>query len=498
MALSPAVLAAERARRARSFAGIITLLAGIAFIVDAVWLIMASSFFLIQLPILMGCLYLVMFFGLGYVLNPPAWTGAALMAIVYFGQDFTLRQGLVSDGGMDLQTVVKGMLAVLLFAYGLFNGLSRTWRHPVLMVWFAYAAFAAMSASYSSAKAIGIGSGIALLAISFGSARAATVGDRDFYAYWRGLYTAACVMCVISLILLVALPMMARDLADPGAFRLRGLTGSANSIGPILTVGLIIGLSMQHLARDSAWRWWHRFMMLCLLVGLVLTNSRSSMLGLAAGVAAEAVIARRHTVLTALVAMLGAAVGAVVILVPSVLKGFVTVFTELFSRSGQAQEITSFTGRSDVWKACLKLIQEQPWFGYGLGSVRVEIPKVFWDAWGNTTATAHNFVLESMISVGLLGTSLLVIVLVMTTLGLVRYVSAVQSPFADETQREWTRCALRCMLMFWVHSMVERAFAGTAAPSTVVLGVCVATYAFMALKLKDERHQRMIRLRSLV
>lgn len=186
-----------------------------------------------------------------------------------------------------------------------------------------------------------------------------------------------------------------------------------------------------------------------------------------------------------------------VVLLPSLTKAFVRAVTELFSRSGGAQEIVSFTGRSDIWLACLELIRDKPWIGYGLGSVRVELPKVFEDQWGNTAATAHNFVLESLITVGVVGTIPLLLVFVVTTVGLVRHMNMRKSPYQDVVQREWSACALRVVFMLWIHALVERAFAGTAAPSTVVLGVCVATYAYTSMQIRAEKQSRLLRIREM-
>lgn len=490
-------LARDRANRSRAFAGIISLFAGIVFLLAFAWLILAGQFFLIQLPLILGSLALLIFFGVGYIVNPPVWVGAVILSLLYFGQDFTIRQSLVSDGGTDLQSMVKGLIAALLMVYGLFNGMSRVFKHPVLWLFAGYAAFAALSASYSSAMALGIGSGLALLGIAFATARASTMSLQDLQTYWRGLYVAAVVMGVASLILLAVFKPMALDLADPGAFRLKGFTGSANSLGPIMTVGFIISLTMYRVAERRWVKNMHAMFGLMMLAALVLTNSRSSLLGLGMGLAAAAVVMRGHTVLTVLLGGVAATVAAMVVLLPSLTKAFVRAVTELFSRSGGAQEIVSFTGRSDIWLACLELIRDKPWIGYGLGSVRVELPKVFEDQWGNTAATAHNFVLESLITVGVVGTIPLLLVFVVTTVGLVRHMNMRKSPYQDVVQREWSACALRVVFMLWIHALVERAFAGTAAPSTVVLGVCVATYAYTSMQIRAEKQSRLLRIREM-
>ena len=73
-------LARDRANRSRAFAGIISLVAGIVFLLAFAWLILAGQFFLIQLPLILGSLTLLIFFGVGYVVNPPVWVGGESLA----------------------------------------------------------------------------------------------------------------------------------------------------------------------------------------------------------------------------------------------------------------------------------------------------------------------------------------------------------------------------------------------------------------------------------
>ena len=482
---------ARRAHRMRSFAGVITLLSFLTLFVSFAWLLVAPQFFLLQAPLVLGSAALLMFYGLGYFISPPDWMGAFLMALLYLAQDFTLRQGLVGSGGFDIQSIVKGIIAALLMGYGLFNGLTNVSRQPVLWLLTAYAVFALISASYSSAMALGVGSGFALIGIAFATARASSMSLKDLRTYWVFLYVVAILLCLSGLILLAVYPLMARDLADPGAYRLRGLTGSANSLGPIMALGMIVGLMLIKRASSNAWRTFHILMSLLMLVALILTNSRSTILGVFLGLAAVSVVRRKQGILTILLFLFAIALSVTVMVFPSLTQGLLDFFAQTVSRSGTSEEISNFTGRREIWEACWELIKAKPWFGYGLGSVRVEIPKVFYDEWGNTAATAHNFVLESMISVGVIGTALLLGVIATTLVGLMRLV-ADNRVMAVAENADLVLCALRSMYMLLIHALVERAFAGMAAPSTVLLGVCVATYAFFASQ-QDEQHQRRLK-----
>lgn len=98
---------------------------------------------------------------------------------------------------------------------------------------------------------------------------------------------------------------------------------------------------------------------------------------------------------------------------PGINEAILELLASLFARTGQVNELTTLTGRGVIWEACWKLIVERPWVGYGLGSVRVVLPLSYADEWGNTYGSAHNFLLESLISVGWIGSLPLIAVLLM-------------------------------------------------------------------------------------
>lgn len=487
--------AARAQKQAVSIIGWLMLLSVLMVIASVGWILSGQRMFFVQAPMFLLSMMLVMATGLLYFLNPPAWIGPMLMAVVYFTLDLTVRQSLVQGGGMDLQSVVKGLLGVALFGFGLFNGLWRVLRHPILAIFFAYALYATLSATYSSARMLGLGSGLTLLGISFAVAWAAT-GTRDqVKLLWKALYIAAVIACVVSLAMLATVPILARDLSDPGAYRLRGITGSANSLGPIMAVGFFLSLMYAKWAPTRRLVWMHRIIAVLMLAALLLTNSRSTILGLMGAMTMSWLVVSNMGIFGVLAGLVLATGALAVVLNPELAKSVIGLFAELFARSGSVQEITSFTGRSDIWKACWQLIQDKPLIGYGFGSVRVEIPKVFYDHWGNTAATAHNFVLESLISVGLVGTLPLIMVLVMTTWGIWRFVARTRGSHKLEGEdQDLALCTFRVLGMFWIHSLVERAFAGMASPSTVTLGLCVATCVYLLLQ-EQQLADRLARLR---
>lgn len=87
---------------------------------------------------------------------------------------------------------------------------------------------------------------------------------------------------------------------------------------------------------------------------------------------------------------------------------------ESLSRSGSADEITSGTGRTSIWSVAIYLIFEKPFLGYGFASTLQifdeQVARV-----GFKVASAHNMILQILLSVGILGALLFFIALLIKT-----------------------------------------------------------------------------------
>ncbi len=476
MYLTPATGAIQqRTARQSGIAGLILLLASLAFVTDLYWLLNAGQLFMLQLPILLLCFAIITVYGLGYILSPPQWLVLFLFGLIYLSQDVTFR---ASGGGGDMQTVIKGIIAFALLAMTLSVGLRASLTQPVLFIWLAYAAFAMASAAYSSLMILAIGSGIALLAIALATAQIATAKTEALHWSWQAIYWSSLLVAAGSLILMAVSSNLARDISDAAGYRLKGITGSANALGPMMAIGAILSPVMFRLSQHRAWRWFYLLMAAAFIAALTLSKSRSSMSGLVAAFVVTFAVTRRQTIWAILIASLLASLSLVVVTQPKAANAVLGSVTKLVSRSGDVAELTSFTGRSDIWHASWGLIKAKPWIGYGLGSIRVELPRAYADMWGNTYSTAHNFVLESLISVGLVGTSLLLLATLWTTFGLIRLIRNMPSEKTSHAIAPLlSLTALRCMVFLWVYSGMEKAFAGTVAPATVVLGLCIASFA---------------------
>jgi O-antigen ligase len=185
---------------------------------------------------------------------------------------------------------------------------------------------------------------------------------------------------------------------DPGeesTFRLGGLT-HPNSLGRQAAMAVVMAIVM---GQEGYARW--RVLagpIAFALVTLAATGSRTAMLTAAAG--AGLVWVRRVSWPTAVggvcIAVLAglflAASGATV----NELAGGV-------SRTGDAEEIYSFTGRKELWEFVVGRIADSPLFGYGNGGGRFVIVDGHFFATGH----AHNDLLNMTLGTGLFGGAML-------------------------------------------------------------------------------------------
>jgi O-antigen ligase len=306
---------------------------------------------------------------------------------------------------------------------------------------------------------------------------------RDF---WTSIYWASVMICILSFMVLAISPMQAKDLTDPGTFRFRGVTGSANTLGPIMGLGAIMAMMQYRLESRRSMRGFHAVMIVAFVAALFVTNSRSSIIGfIVAMLATEVVIGSLGLLGTMVLALMSATLG-LAMAYPGLMESVMSGLASAFSRSGNVSELTTLTGRQDIWAACWKLFLDQPIWGYGLGSVRVVLPLAYSDVWGNTMSTAHNMLLESLISVGVAGTVPLLALIAVCLRTLIVY-------FRRRVKTEWSKlsshqamnsllgkCALRCLLMLLVQGISEKAFAGQPGSSTLALGAIMCTTAFLS------------------
>jgi O-antigen ligase len=78
------------------------------------------------------------------------------------------------------------------------------------------------------------------------------------------------------------------------------------------------------------------------------------------------------------------------------------ILLKVVSRSGSADELTSLTGRTEIWYTVLKLVEQRPWTGYGYASSVFVLPE-YANSIGFATSHAHNLALQLLLTTGWTG-----------------------------------------------------------------------------------------------
>lgn len=377
--------------------------------VAAVWLMSTATLgwlLLLLVPhqsvrsaIIMAAVVAVPALGLWVVAN-AATRGRGFLGVMTFVvvlvSDATLRGGI--ERGLDLQSVGKAAiwgagLLLLIWRRDFVGSVVKHFPSLMLLV-FGFWALATTAYSvtplYTAAAALSF-LGMWVLATNYARMEDET---RALAVITWSLLTGL----ALSLLLWAIVPDRVMTPMENGAvLRLSGVMGSPNTLGRAAALGLLLAtLLCLRLSRRAAV--WTAVVAVGLCFAcLYLSGSRASTLGLLAGLAVLALRRRPWVLITSLVLMTCFAL--VLYLSPS----FRFDVFQLISRTGKISEVTTFTGRTDIWAFVLDKIREAPLIGYGFGSTREVIAENYFGSWGWTTTSAHNLWLQAWITTGLIG-----------------------------------------------------------------------------------------------
>jgi exopolysaccharide production protein ExoQ len=209
------------------------------------------------------------------------------------------------------------------------------------------------------------------------------------------------ILAVMSLITGLFLPSIGRMTAEfPNAWR--GLWPEKNFFGGLMTWAILAFAAAAMFAPRRAMFWW--LMAALALALLIMSTSKTSLVALMMGIGALGfvVVVRRGGAWAVAASWLAVvslvALAAAIILSPE-------VFFALLGKDA------TLTGRTKIWGAVIRLIQERPWLGYGYGAVWSDT-QVGWGplSWiikqaGFKPEHAHNSWLEQWLGLGLVGLS---------------------------------------------------------------------------------------------
>jgi len=322
-----------------------------------------------------------------------------LLFIAIFMVDAVFRRREATDKSLDFQALMKIGLWALLVVVSLLN--LRKWYHLLILpsnvpgvmflLWICATTLTSHVPAYTAVTSFSI------MAYALGSAYFCNVLKRS--DLFGAIVAAITLFCFISILYYFIIPEYGRYTYWHNkelylSARLAGISGSANNMGRIASVGLIL-LAMY--AKDFR-RYNPLFVPVSALimgVALVLTNSRSSLaMVLVLLMMVYAFNARRFYLL---VLAGSAAALLLVLLIP-----FADQILTSVARTGNMEEITSLTGRTGVWRGVLELSAQKPVAGWGYASSIFVLPE-HEPVVGFYVPHAHNLFLQLLLTTGWTG-----------------------------------------------------------------------------------------------
>jgi exopolysaccharide production protein ExoQ len=322
-----------------------------------------------------------------------------LLFLNTFVVESMFRQRDLGEKSIDLQVILKMgtwafTLAFCLYFYRLWAAkMLRIDKFFELLLLFVVvlSCFYSPNIPYSLASAFSLVSVFALLFMS-----SFVLSNRQIL--WPIILGCTSVVFV-SLIVYFAVPEFGRmkiwvDGREAIGSRLTGITGAANVVGYI-SAFCLLGLYYyrRYLPTRVPLVYW--IFVGLNLIALLMSNSRTSLAALIVSVALASLVRMTSARFAAFFAIICLGIIAAVTI------NYDTLFSML-SRSGDASEITSGTGRTAIWSTVLHLIGERPLMGWGYASSIIILPEHS-SSIGYTAAHAHNAFLQVLLTTGVFG-----------------------------------------------------------------------------------------------
>ena len=212
------------------------------------------------------------------------------------------------------------------------------------------------------------------------------------------LFHAMAVFVVVSWFLFLFVPeigVFEEDIVDGQQFLRMGGLAHPNTLGQIAGMTVVfVCLLHRNYGELSRWRWIIAFLALGALVASV---SRTSLVTTALSIAfvyRETFIKREYLPHVLGAAFLGI-IGFLALAATVDLGAMLESNLESVSKSGDTEELTSGTGRAEIWAYSMKLIGRSPLFGYGAATSKWYL--------SDYSLYTHNLILNVAFSTGIFG-----------------------------------------------------------------------------------------------
>lgn len=336
-----------------------------------------------------------------------AWAITVALFFVALAMEGTLRRRELTASNLDAQTMVK----LLIWAIGLAIGVANhkyvkksIIESPGIRWLFFFSVWALLSTTYSSIPAYTFGGGFAFLSlILIGATAINKAGENSIYLpvlYACGLITTSAIA------LYILAPEFVVTLSEGGLIpRLSGLTGSPNNLGRVASLALLFSFfAVQRRIISFA----HPAILLIVATSILclgLSWSRTSAAALIVAVIAIQLRNKPGAILVGLAASATLFLGLL-------LSDFNwNTLVQMISRRGSIDELLTFTGRTAIWEYNWQKFLEQPLIGHGYGATKLLMPEEFRTSLGWTSTSAHNMILQALVTTGIIGTAFIILAL---------------------------------------------------------------------------------------
>lgn len=320
------------------------------------------------------------------------------LAAVVFLTDGQFRVRDAGDIDVDWQSLLKFAVwaGAGVIGAGHLPSLDKLLSRTGSVCWLAYIFFALISCVYSPIPAYSLGCAFSLLCL-FAFSYAVTTKLSEFELLWT-LSLSLTVFCLIGWVVFYAYPALGTSAAwtyEGIYYRMCGIAGQASNLGAVCIKDIGVVFLLWYAGRC-------RLLPALLLGGigvatLMASNARTGMISIVVGVAAVVLSRSRW-------ALAGGIVTVLVLYIA--LQSQPHMLDSLgghFSRSGDATELYTLTGRLEIWDLVWRKVLEQPWLGWGYNSSKIILGQNYGFTNGLMVDTAHNFYLQNLLSVGFIG-----------------------------------------------------------------------------------------------
>ncbi len=332
-----------------------------------------------------------------------AFAGSPTAIIIYFAlvafvTDGQFRVRAPGDIDSDWQSLLKFALwtGAGLIGAAHMPSLDKLLRRPGSVCWLAYIAVALTSSIYSPVPGYSFGCAFALLCL-FAFSFTLTTRISEGQLLWTLVLTLTA-FCFAGWVVFYVYPDLGTSpfwTYDGLYYRMCGIAGQATNLGAICTKYVGATFLLWYSGRCG--------LLTALILGgfgaatLVASDCRTAEIAVLAGIAAVFLSRSRW----------GLAAGTVAVLVAYIaslsLPHSLDALGSHFSRSGDASELYTLTGRLEIWDFVWRKIQEQPVLGYGYNSSKAILGRNYDFTNGLMVDSAHNLYLQNLLSVGFVG-----------------------------------------------------------------------------------------------